>query len=228
MPPSTEHANDDAVNAALAILDEPLPGPHAFVSYEVRSCLLLVGSTRPVLELAKSLRHHFEVVAAINGPRSESRVLGVSIVYAQRVSLTGHLGKYFATAHDGDGHAVDLAGKSSNDDGCFDLVLDLSSSPIIDFPLPPFGYFRPGDPSQNQAALDALPALSGEVRKPKYFNFEADRCAHRSQQVQGWCNLFRFNVDYCRCLSLSRLWHLYSNLPDWCTDLCRSTVTSYH
>ena len=60
-----EHANE-ALGAALAVLDEPLPGPDAYVSYEVRRCLLLVGPWQPVLEIARALRHQFNVVAVID------------------------------------------------------------------------------------------------------------------------------------------------------------------
>jgi ferredoxin len=184
MSHETEHAGA-ALEAALAVLDEPLPGPGDFVSYDVRRCVLLAGPTVPVLELARALRHEFDVVAVIDGPRPEARLLGIGIVSAHRVTVTGYLGQFSAAARDGDGRPVDLAAKSTNGDGCFDLVIDLSPAPLIDRPVPPLGYLRPGDTAQNEAALASLTSLSGEIRKPKYFHFEPARCVHRRQRVAG-------------------------------------------
>ncbi len=180
----SEHAND-ALAAALAVLDEPLPGPDACVSYEVRRCLLLVGPGEPVFEIARALRHRFDVVAVIDGPRPPSRLLGVSVVAARLVSLNGYLGRFCAEAHGADGQPIDLSRKSSNDDGYFDLVMDLSATPVLDQPILPLGYLRPVDPSHYEMALADLPALTGEVRKPRYIDFAPQRCIHRRQRVPG-------------------------------------------
>lgn len=184
MLPDSEHAND-ALTAALAVLDEPLSGPGAYVSYEVRRSLLLVGPGKPVFEIARALRHRFNVVAVIDGPRPRSRLLGVSVVAARLVSLSGYLGRFSAEAHEADGQSIDLSRKSGNDDGYFDLVIDLSATPILDQPIAPLGYLRPVDPSHYEVALGELPALTGEVRKPRYINFAPQRCIHRRQRVPG-------------------------------------------
>lgn len=174
-----------AVRAALASVKEPLPRPRAFVRFEVRECLLLAGPAEAVLELAATLRNQFDVVAAISGPKPQKRLLGVSIVRAERVLLTGYLGQFFAQGLDHDGKPVDLSAKSTNDDSCFDLVVDLTPTPILDRPVPPLGYLRPGDPDQSEAALESLTALHGEFRKPRYYNFDPALCVHRRQQVAG-------------------------------------------
>jgi ferredoxin len=162
-----------------------MPRPRAFVTYDVRGCVLLAGPATPVLEMAAKLRGRFDVVAAVNGPRPEVRLFGVSIVSAEWVSLTGYLGRFAAEGRDRDGLPVDLAAKSTNDDGCYDLVVDLSREPILERPIPPLGYLRPGDPEQYEAALGALSALSGEIRKPRYFTFAPERCIHRRREVAG-------------------------------------------
>lgn len=188
MPRSKEHTDGhstDALDAALAVLNEPLPRPSAFVSYDIRRCMLLVGPTAPVCEIAKKLRHNFNVVAAIDGPWPQTRLVGVRIVNARRVSVSGYLGRFTATGTDDDGKTVDLAGRSSNDDGCFDLVIDLSPTPLLDQALPPLGYLRLADTGEFEVALDNLLALSGDVRKPKYFHFAPEHCVHRRQQVPG-------------------------------------------
>ena len=184
MLPDSEHTND-ALGAALAVLDEPLPGPVDYVSYDVRRALLLVGPSKPVLEIARALRHRFDVVAVIDGPRPQARLLGIDVVAATVVTLNGHLGRFSAEANDSDGQPIDLRRHSSNDDGYFDLVMDLSPKPICDQSIPPLGYLRPTDSSQYESALEALLALSGEVRKPRYIDFVPWRCVNRRQQVPG-------------------------------------------
>ena len=177
--------NDTAVAAAMAVLDEPLPGPIKFIDYEVRRCLLLIGPAVPVFEMARSLRHQFDVVAVINEPRPESRLIGVSVISAQQVELSGYLGQFSVSAKDEDGKPIDLGQKSTNEDGYFDLVLDLSSSPILNHAVPPLGYLRPADRDQYQAVLADIPLLSGEFQKPKYFNFDPELCVHSRQQLAG-------------------------------------------
>ena len=177
--------NNNAVAAAMNVFGEPLPGPTSFINYKVRRCVLLVGPAEPVYEMARSLRHQFDVVAVIDGPRPESRLLGVSVISAQQIELSGFLGQFSVLAKDTKGHPINLGKKSTNEDGCFDLVLDLSVSPLLNRPVPPLGYLRPGDRKQYEAVLADIPKLGGEFRKPKYFNFDPGLCVHHRQQLAG-------------------------------------------
>lgn len=67
----------------------------------------------------------------------------------------------------------------------FDLVLDLSASPLISWHQPPQGYFRPGqDERQLIDAVLQLREMSGEFEKPTFFQYKAKLCAHsRNEQV---------------------------------------------
>ena len=63
-------------------------------------------------------------------------------------------------------------------EGHFDLVLDLSSPPLLRSKIPPPGYYAPADAAALQQALQELPTLVGEFEKPKYFRYNASICAH--------------------------------------------------
>ena len=63
-------------------------------------------------------------------------------------------------------------------DGCFDLVLDLTTPPFLGSEIPPPGYYAPVDTAALQQALQELQTLVGEFEKPEYFRYDASICAH--------------------------------------------------
>ncbi|MCV2357751.1 4Fe-4S binding protein [Paucibacter sp. TC2R-5] len=66
----------------------------------------------------------------------------------------------------------------------FDLVLDLSSAPLIALHQPPQGYFHAADDAQLMAAVLQLREAVGEFEKPKFFNYKQKLCAHsRNEQI---------------------------------------------
>jgi ferredoxin len=67
----------------------------------------------------------------------------------------------------------------------FDLVLDLSATPILKVPQKPQGYLAPGrDPLDQALAAAELARLVGEFEKPKFFAYNERICAHgRSGKV---------------------------------------------
>ncbi|HEX8961933.1 MAG TPA: 4Fe-4S binding protein [Rhodocyclaceae bacterium] len=61
----------------------------------------------------------------------------------------------------------------------FDLVLDLSRTPLIRLPHLPDGYFAPGSDALEQAeAARRLLGLVGEFQHPRYLAYREERCAH--------------------------------------------------
>jgi ferredoxin len=68
----------------------------------------------------------------------------------------------------------------------FDLVVDLSSPPLLRQAMPPLGYYAPGP---DEAALDAvlatLPDMTGEFEKPRFFDYAAEICAHGRSGKRG-------------------------------------------
>ncbi|HEU4621078.1 MAG TPA: 4Fe-4S binding protein, partial [Burkholderiaceae bacterium] len=83
----------------------------------------------------------------------------------------------------GDARAIDFDRADTRRDGRFDLVLDLSNTPVLGgegaaFDAPQ-GYFAPdADPLARTRAMNALRALVGEFEKPKFFKYDARLCAH--------------------------------------------------
>ena len=70
----------------------------------------------------------------------------------------------------------------------FDLVLDLSSEPLLRMVDLPQGYLAPGsDPLEQALAAAQLAQLVGEFEKPKFFQYKERICAHSRSGITG-CN----------------------------------------
>ncbi len=70
----------------------------------------------------------------------------------------------------------------------FDLVLDLSATPLLRMAELPQGYAAPGaDPLEQALAAAKLAQLVGEFEKPRFFDYKARICAH-SRSGQVGCN----------------------------------------
>lgn len=68
----------------------------------------------------------------------------------------------------------------------FDLILDLSATPLIRVPHPPQGYLAPGrDPLDQAKAVQELLGLVGEFEQPRYAEIKPGLCAHSRNQVVG-------------------------------------------
>jgi ferredoxin len=76
----------------------------------------------------------------------------------------------------------------------FDLVLDLSRTPLVRTHELPQGYLAPGDDPLEQAlAAQKLTALVGEFEKPRFFQYREKICAHSRSGKEG-CNAC---IDVC-------------------------------
>ena len=66
----------------------------------------------------------------------------------------------------------------------FDLVLDLTTAPLLALHQPPQGYFHAADDAALFAAVLQLRDSVGEFEKPKFFNYKQKICAHsRNEQI---------------------------------------------
>ena len=75
--------------------------------------------------------------------------------------------------------AIDFARRDAARSDRFDIVLDLSRTPLLRMHQPPQGYVAPGaDPAAQAAAVAGLPALVGEFEKPTFFAYRSSICAH--------------------------------------------------
>jgi Fe-S-cluster-containing hydrogenase component 2 len=84
--------------------------------------------------------------------------------------------------------AIDFSRLARERQETFDLVLDLSSTPLLRSPDSPQGYAAPGaDPLAQALAAAKLAQLVGEFEKPRFFDYKARICAH-SRSEQAGCN----------------------------------------
>ena len=82
----------------------------------------------------------------------------------------------------------------------FDLVLDLSRTPLLRLPHLPEGYFAPGkDMLEQGEAARRLAGLVGEFERPRYLAYKEARCAHTRLGKLG-C---RACVDVCSTAAIA-------------------------
>jgi len=66
----------------------------------------------------------------------------------------------------------------------YDLVLDLSATPLLALHQPPQGYFHAADDTALMAAVLQLRGAIGEFEKPRFFHYKPKLCAHsRNEQI---------------------------------------------
>lgn len=139
------------------------------VTYSSAGRLLVIGDDPEAVALAVAGAEPLKPAALILG--GAGAVLdGMTTWRAspESVRLVGWLGDF----------RLQLPEQSAGEER-FDLVLDLSVSPLLESELPPPGYRHAGtDRDTVEAALDELRDLVGEFEKPRYFNYDPDICAH--------------------------------------------------
>jgi ferredoxin len=91
--------------------------------------------------------------------------------------------------------AIDFGRAAASHEQAFDVVLDLSAQPLIDWHAAPQGYFKEAD----AATLMKLQGMVGEFEKPKFFNYKQKICAHSRNTTVG-CNAC---VEVCSAHAIS-------------------------
>jgi ferredoxin len=183
-------ADHPALAAALAALSAlPAPEPVPAVSMNAEGHLLIVGDADVALGWAERLAGQRQVTVLALGnanatvdPENEAIF---TVEPAAEVRLTGHLGAFVASWQS--------AGASKN--ASFDVVLDLSPTPLLNrVELPP-GYAAPGRDPLDQALASHRPcsAFDGEFEKPRYVAVNERVCAHSRSQKTGCSNC----LDVC-------------------------------
>lgn len=88
----------------------------------------------------------------------------------------------------GDIGAIDFDRRDRARSGRFDLVLDLSATPLLKRVELPDGYAAPGrDPFEQAMAVSRLREFIGDFDKPRYLAFDEALCAHGRARRSG-CN----------------------------------------
>ena len=162
--------------------------PTSLVSYLSRGRLLVIGDESAALAAATQADASLirTVLVPSDGvPPVVSSEAGLVVIRGGAAELSGSLGG-FQLRLSVDGEPVSLTELMGQEDVGFDMVLDLGDPPMLTAELPPPGYLAPaGDPEALEAAIEALPGMTGEFEKPKYFNYNLDICAHGSSGMIG-------------------------------------------
>ena len=170
--------------------------PTSFVEYRAEGWLLVVGAEERALAAAARLEERLAACAVIlplaavdssscTPQNTEHFFKNVTVSRQNLKALSGHLGHFIAIVSTAQGD-VNLAKALRNSREDFDLVLDLTTPPLIRCELPPPGYYAPGDDVEAlEKALAEIPQLVGEFEKPKYFHYNPVICAHGNSGLKG-------------------------------------------
>ncbi|WP_083941207.1 4Fe-4S binding protein [Pseudoduganella violaceinigra] len=126
--------------------------------------------------------------------------------------------------------AIDFDRVETERSGEFDLVFDLSETPLLRMHQLPQGYFAPSgdDGAAAWAALQML-ELVGTFSKPRFFQYKESICAH-SRSMQPGCNAC---IDICSAEAISSAGDHIKVAPQLCagcgacTTVCPSGALTY-
>lgn len=183
-----------ARQAALTHVRERAPQPTSLVSYQSSGRVAVIGHAANAIPAAERLAASLDCTAIITagqapesgtGASSGAKTGRVRTIEAAVAEVRGHLGA-FAIDADVKGEKTPLAPSLITAHKPFDIVLDLNDPPFIRAEVPPAGYFAPRrDADALERNLEQIPEFVGEFEKPKYFNYNADICAHGNSGLTG-------------------------------------------
>ncbi len=181
--------NGQARSHALSTAGRSPVRPTGVVDFRSAGFVLVVGDAQPVHEAAARLSGELDITTLVRAKEAcvvkFEQAGNRNQLSAKPAELTGHLGKFQLTLDTPQGE-IDLKAATDGWRDHFDLVLDLSQSPLIDSALPPIGYFAPGEePDSLEAALTELPTLVGDFEKPQYFQYDPAICAHSRSGIKA-------------------------------------------
>ena len=175
-----------AVTAALDAANGVSVEPTSLVSYKSSNFILVIGDDERVIDVINKLSDEITITVLISNKNSEVDLKlisnSVSIAYGQLTSLSGYLGNFTAELMV-NGKVANLAQVYYPEIKGFDQVIDLSPLPMLSQNLLPFGYFSPGNDIELQDTINAVAELLGEFEKPKFFEYNADICAHGNSGI---------------------------------------------
>jgi ferredoxin len=181
--------NQQAREAALAAALDVAIEPTSLIAFQSGGRLLLIGAAQQALSVAQRLCTDDAPLAccvlATEGHAEPQDAIPLIYSHGRALALSGHLGEFTVTLVTDQG-AINLAQIFDAKLSFFDLIVDLQANPLLDFEMPPFGYYAPrGDEAKLQQALAELPTLVGQFEKAKFFFYNPEICAHGSSKLLG-------------------------------------------
>jgi len=159
------------------------------VSYRSQGRLLIIGEPDQALAIGGVLKDslHCHVLAqgeGITGAQGDFPVLFIG--QGADVRIAGHLGDFAVILVSKTRDDINLAQAIEADFTHFDLILDLGIPPLLNWEMPPLGYYAPrGDAASLERMLAELPDMVGEFDKAKFFHYNPAICAHGNSGLQG-------------------------------------------
>jgi ferredoxin len=160
--------------------------PTSVVEFVSRGRCLVVGPEERALAVARRAGEGLACTVASPGPGKPSAVNaeGVTVIRGGRLIVRGALGD-FRVSLAGEAGERNLGALLSPPAERFDLVVDLGDAPLMHQAMPPLGYFAPRDDAALEAVVATLPDMLGEFEKPKFFDYDAEICAHGRSGKRG-------------------------------------------
>ena len=123
-----------------------------------------------------------------------------AIDYSYQIDLDKCKAHRKCVAACGDIKAIDFERRDTARSEHYDLILDLSDTPLLNMHQPPQGYFAPGrDPLALARAVNQLAQMTGEFEKPKFFTYKESICAHSRSEITGCTKC----IDICSTRAIS-------------------------
>ncbi len=174
------------------VANQNIQSATSIIDFRSNGNCLIVGDTDHALVVADQLTDLKCTVVTIDASAKsiEKRLTegGIAVFTVPDLTLSGYLGAFnaiVAQTSERSSEPTNLAVSVFLESGAFDLVLDLSTSPLFPAALPPLGYFGVANEIELQAAISAMPDMVGDFEKPKYFEYNAAVCAHSRSQLDG-------------------------------------------
>lgn len=159
--------------------------PTSLVGYRSAGRLLVIGPLPAALAAARELAGDLRCTVLAPDAAPDAGSGAVEVLRGRPARVEGYLGAFRVTLSGPQGE-LDLGLLTADRRPLFDLVLDLNQPPLLDWELPPPGYYAPGtDPQALARALAELPERVGEFEKPTFFVYDPAICAHGRRGQQG-------------------------------------------
>lgn len=197
--------NGEARVRALLALQQQVPATTSIIEYHSQGRLVIIGPLSQALPVAEQLLTQLPGVAIVD-PAGKSKTMAIDdrIFYqhAEVDRVSGHLGDFQIHLSVQGKQTLPLRALLPRSWSSIDLVLDLLPTPCFDAPISPPGYFATrGDADKLVEYLQAIPELTGDFEKPRYFHYDPSICAHgRNHKIA--CTRC---IDACPTLAIQSL-----------------------
>ncbi len=212
--------NAEARDRALSKAGDMQTGSGGSVTYRSEGRILVIGGEEALL-FAPRLLPELKPEVLVTDGSDESSVPSVALA-GRRCAIQGHLGAF----------EIDLGepGRPGHQRLVCDLILDLTTEGMVPTDLPPPGYFRSDtEPLTLDGMVDELKEMVGTFEKPRYFQYDPDRCAHDRNGVTGCTRC----LDACPAEAITSLGERIEVNP-WlcqgggaCASVCPSGAIEY-